>query len=165
MKPATRTEQLRFETFERPVERGRPLVKLDSVADFLHMEADPMKELYESRALEFSFDLSGHDAMRCEVRIWRGSLIAYLYTSVHAALPGKPVALADVIKECLPPGRGPIKLSQLCRLWSISSTHAHDLVAEGALARVPGQKLSATATPFLTRESCAAFLEARRIKG
>ena len=71
-------------------------------------------------------------------------------------------ALSAVIRACLPPGNGPILLSKLRRLWSVSATHLHNLCTAGQITVIPNPQLKATESPLLSRESVTAFLRARR---
>ncbi len=158
--------QLRLDAIERQIKSWAPLVKLDAVRALFRRSEDDAKFLYESGYLQFAFNLADKDAARAEVRIFNGSIEKYAAANNLEYLKqrGSDAAELDAaVRACLPPERGPVKLSALTRLWVISGTHLHDLCSAGEMALLPGQTLRQKQSPLLVRASVAEFLKRRRI--
>jgi hypothetical protein len=161
----TKTTQLRFDAIEREIKSWAPLVTLDAVRALFRRSEDDAKFLYEGGYLQFAFNLADKGATRAEVRIFNGSIEKYAVGDLeHLKARGSDAAELDAaVRACLPPERGPVKLSALTKLWTISSTHLHDLGSAGEIALLPGQTLKQKQTPLLVRASVAEFLKRRRI--
>ena len=134
----------------------------------LDCDEDRAKYLYESRLLQVAVDLSDRGARRMTVRIWRRSVIAYmsgdrswLSGGIDANARADVRAVAAMLQESVP--LGDVLLSRLQDLWSVSSTHLHDLLEAGELTAVPGQTLKPKQSPLLIRKSVLEFLTRRRI--
>lgn len=157
--------QLRFDAIERQIKSWAPLVTLDAVRALFRRSEDDAKFLYEAGYLQFAFNLADKDATRAEVRIFNGSIEKYLVGDLeHLKARGSDAAELDAaVRACLPQGRGAIKLSALTKLWTISSTHLHDLCSANEMALVPGQTLKRKETPLIVRASVMEFLKRRRI--
>ena len=158
--------QYRLEVIERQLPMGLPLARLNVVMHVLGVDEDRAKHLYESGLLQYAFDLSSTGSKRSEMRVYRDSIVAYSQNNISHLLPKSQEetakALSAVIRACLPPGNGPILLSKLRRLWSVSATHLHNLCTAGQITVIPNPQLKATESPLLSRESVTAFLRARR---
>ncbi len=156
--------QLRLDAIERQIKSWAPLVKLDAVRALFRRSEDDAKFLYESGYLQFAFNLADKDAARAEVRIYNGSIEKYAANDLeHLQARGDAAELEAAVRACLPPERGPVKLSALTRLWVISGTHLHDLCSAGEMSLLPGQTLRQKQTPLLVRASVSDFLKRRRI--
>ncbi len=124
-----------------------------------------MELLIEAGYLEYAFDLSSAGAAtRKEKRVWRQSALEYAKGYLgRNDLNRKTDRIAAVIKDCLPAGAKPFTISRLARCWTISSTHLHSLLVEGAFSAEPGQSLHVRQSPLINRASVAEFLLRRRI--
>src|SRR5262245_33837318 len=142
----------------------RPLLPVRAVMCILDCSEDRVMRLTESGELQFVFDLATRDARRREVRVYSGSVYSYANRSGQRLRPTHDdIRLARAISACIPPGDGPIRLSDLARSWTISSTHAHDLARSGELSLLPSQNHKAKQSPFIDRQSAQRFLAGRRV--
>jgi len=157
--------QLRMDAIERQLPVEKPLVPLKVVMFYLKRDEDGVRYLYESGLLRFAFDIGDAGAKRKEVRIYRESVEEYLlkdYSQIDSRKANDARDLAAAIRASLPAGRT-FTVSKLKDLWTVSSTHLHDLADAGEISVVPGQSLHVKESPALLRESVAEFLLRRRI--
>lgn len=156
--------QLRLDAIERALPTGRPLVPAQALMVVLDRSEDDIKYLWEAGLLRFAFDVASPCAKRKEVRVWRESVLEYQTGNTDYILRRNDAAdLARAVAACVPAGNGPVPLAKLARLWTVSSTHLHDLVKAGSISALAGQDLKQTQTPALDRQSVIEFLQRRRI--
>jgi hypothetical protein len=159
--------------FDQIMALGAPLIPPQFLRSILRCRAKDVADLVDEE-IEWSFDLSGKDARKREIRLWSPAVNAYL-RRVHTGQylsPGEVEAskldACTVVAGCLPHLRNrPAEFvtvlgSELQELWMIDASHVTHLVADGELlaCRPPRHKKE---SPVITYNSAAEFLRKRKI--
>ena len=133
----------------------RPLVTVE----WLMIQADEheyeIERALESGAIEHAWNIASQQTERRELRMWNESALAYVEQR-----PARHFELATLF----PHSRAEVTSTELERLFTCSSTHIHNLIAQRLLAatgeRIPRGRNSAVK---ITRASVEQFFEARKI--
>lgn len=161
-------------TLDIHIPAGRVLIPLEAVMVLTDKDEDQVLSLIETGAIAWAWDLRSKEATRREVRVWRESLLDYLHhddgprtpPSVKARLTDQDEA--PTYQALMPHSRPELRTTELTRLWSVSSTHMHALIADQLLAEAGREEKRPASGPNsyikVTRESVIAFLMSRRIQ-
>lgn len=139
----------------------RPLLTVETVVAMLDMDKIAVFENCDSGRFAWAFDLSTPDSSRRELRIWRGSVLAW--READGADPAGTIPEADVFVSIIPPLNP--RSSDLARRFGISRDHLRSLLdaREMAIASAPTQSQGINAACRLLRSSVVSFLRRRRV--
>lgn len=138
---------------------ARPLVPLEACQVLLDRDEDAVLALVEKGDLGWAWDIRTPSAIRREVRVWRESLLE-LMGADRAEHHGTALAVLDTFL----PHRD-IRLTEIARWLSCSSSHVSNLLRDGCLA-LAGERpdhSSVAAVTRVTRASVVSFLDGRRM--
>jgi hypothetical protein len=136
----------------------RPLVTLEGAVTLLDLDPIAITQACETGLLGWVFDLGTGD--RRELRIWRGSIAAWLRSGGRDG--ASAAREADVVADILP-GRD-LRSSELWRRLCISRQHLASLLPELKIAAPAVQARGVNAACLISRESARRFLLQRRLK-
>jgi hypothetical protein len=139
----------------------RPLLTVETVIAMIDMDRIEVFENCDCGRFAWVFDLSTPGSSRRELRIWRGSVIAW--REMDGADPAAKIPEADVLCSIIPPLNP--RSSDLARRFGISRDHLRSLICarEIAVASAPTQSQGINATCRLLRNSVLSFLRRRRV--
>ncbi len=135
----------------------RPLVTLEGAVTLLDLDPIAVTHACENGLIGWAFDLGTGD--RRELRIWRGSIAAWLRTGGRdgaKAAPEKEV-LADIL-----PSRD-LRSSEVWRRLSISRQHLGSLLPELKVVAPAAQERGVNAACLISRQSVTKLLQSRRV--
>ncbi len=138
-----------------------PLLSLDVVAWFLNMDHNRVVQAVERGSLAWAWDHSVPPARRQELRIWRGSVSAWLRTGGDGSAE---VAREDVVMTDILPNRD-LYTSTLKRMFALHRTtlqHFIDLKLLEAKYRAPRDGMLNRAS-LIGRASIVELLRRRRV--
>jgi hypothetical protein len=144
------------------------LVPLEACMVILDRDEDDLLALIEGGFLRWVWDIRSPQAERRELRVWRGSVLAYAErkTTEHLLLKE-----ADVYESLLPGRRDDLRSTELQRLFSASQTHIQHLIDNRLLPAV-GHGGAGTMRPLhgpnsftrVKRAEVIAFLRSRSLQ-
>lgn len=137
-----------------------PLGRLGAGMWLTQKTTDELRDLVESGAILWVWDIASNGAGRRELRLWR--------PCVDALARGEPQpqdTAEAVLKHVLPDGRPWFTVRELSTRWMCSRHHLIKLIDEKLLETTPEspRRTGAGGSPQITRQSAAAFLQARRV--
>jgi hypothetical protein len=135
----------------------RPLVTLEGAVTLLDMDPLAITHACENGLLAWAFNLGTGD--RWELRIWRGSIAAWLRTGGR---DGARTAREDEVLSDILPGRD-LRSSELWRRLSISRQHLVSLLPELKVAVPAQQNRGINAAEVISRDSARRLLLKRRV--
>lgn len=134
----------------------RPLLKLSSCEDFFDRDYETLIVDVENRIICFAWDIAAPGTTRREVRLWRGSALAFYH--------GRPVpqlSEEDVYKLIFP--NRDLRSTELKRIFSCTHQHVYSLAPLLRMTRAPQQADGPNSFTVFSRESIVSFLRSRRI--
>jgi hypothetical protein len=136
----------------------RPLVTLEGAVTLLDLDPLAVTHACENGLLGWAFNLGTGD--RRELRIWRGSIAAWLRSGGRdgATAAREAEVLADIL-----PGRD-LRSSELWRRLSISRQHLVHLLPELKVVAKATELTGINATEVISRDSARRLLLNRRLK-
>src|SRR6185369_16719105 len=111
---------------------ARPLIKLSSCVDFFDRDYDTLIIDVENQQLRFAWDIAAPGATRREVRVWRGSAMAFCQNQ-----PVPKISEEEVYKLILP--NRDIRSTELQRIFSCTHPHVTQLAPLFVVTRPPAQ--------------------------
>lgn len=153
---------------------SRTLLPLEFVQVLLDIDEDQVLSLICSAALEYAWDIASRDADRREIRVWRESVSDYMTHDDGPRTPARVRVSAShqddgpAYQAVLPSSRPDFRTTELARSWTASSTHIHQLVADGLIQENAEDRRTRPASGpnsyiKVTRASVISFLLSRRI--
>jgi hypothetical protein len=136
----------------------RPLVTLEGAVTLLDLDPIAITHACENGLIGWAFDLGTGE--RREVRIWRGSIAAWLRTGGRDG--AKAVPAKEVIDDILP-GRD-LRSAELWRRLSISRQHLVTLLPALKVVAPATQARGVNAAELIARDSARRFLLDRRLR-
>jgi hypothetical protein len=141
----------------------RPLVTLEGAVTLLDLDPLAITHACEQGLLGWAFDLGNGGpcgSHRRELRIWRGSIAAWLRTSGKdgAALTPEKEVIADIL-----PSRD-LRSAELWRRLSISRQHLVTLLPHLHIAAPATPARGVNAAELIARDSARQLLLSRRLK-
>jgi hypothetical protein len=136
----------------------RPLVTIEGAVTLLDLDPLAVTHACENGLLGWAFDLGTGD--RRELRIWRGSIAAWLRTGGRDGATTAPEheVLADIL-----PSRD-LRSAELWRRLSISRQHLTALLPELRIVVPAAQERGINASCLIALDSARRLLHSRRIK-
>ena len=136
----------------------RPLVTLEGAVTLLDLDPIAVTHACENGLLGWAFDLGGGE--RRELRIWRGSIAAWLRSGGRdgAARTPEREVIADIL-----PGRD-LRSSELWRRLSISRQHLVTLLPDLKVVAPATQARGVNAAELIARDSARQLLLSRRLR-
>jgi len=135
---------------------ARPLIKLSSCVDFFDRDYDTLIIDVENQQLRFAWDIAAPGATRREVRVWRGSAMAFCQNQ-----PVPKISEEEVYKLILP--NRDIRSTELGRILSCGHNHIFQLASVFEVIRGPVQIKGPTSFTVFARASIVEFLRKRRL--
>lgn len=138
----------------------RPLIPLEGVVTLCDLDPISAAQACEQGLLGWVWDLGSSGARR-ELRVWRGSVEAWLRSGGREGGAGvpEPEVLADIL-----PGRD-LRSSEVWRRLGISRQHLTRLMSELVVARPARECQGVNAACWIARDSLVRMLRARRVAG
>ena len=135
---------------------ARPLIKLSSCVDFFDRDYDTLIIDVENQQLRFAWDIAAPGATRREVRVWRGSAMAFCQNQ-----PVPKISEEEVYKLILP--NRDIRSTELERIFSCKHQLIYQLSDLLEIVRGPTQAKGPMSYTIFSRPSILEFLRKRRM--
>lgn len=136
----------------------RPLVTLEGAVTLLDLDPLAITHACENGLIGWAFDLGTGD--RRELRIWRGSIAAWLRSGGRDGAGRAPEA--EVVADILP--ARDLRSAELWRRLCISRQHLVSLLPEMKVAVPARQQRGINAACVIAKDSARKFLLARRLR-
>jgi hypothetical protein len=135
---------------------ARPLIKLSSCVDFFDRDYDTLIIDVENQQLRFAWDIAAPGATRREVRVWRGSAMAFCQNQ-----PVPKISEEEVYKLILP--NRDIRSTELEKIFSCGHNHIAVLSPSFEVVREKTQATGPKSFTLFSRPSILEFLRKRRM--